>query len=122
MAKKVSFPRVEECETIFDLRLLLSQVRWRSPEYRALMSRWRRLCFEQMLKLELNPGFSSLLEGGKARVWRKVYELCPSGSPEEAIALGAWQGLMSYDADLVSYRQRVCSQARKVGRSLGLFY
>ena len=117
MAKKVGFPRVLACNTLVDIRHLLSQVRWRSAEYHALMRRWRELCRLKIVQLNryqpipwgpvdlisLDPSNKVMM----GKVWRDLYENCPSGSPEEEIALGLWQGYMAHDPDLAKYRQRV---------------
>ncbi len=102
MAKKDRFPRVTACNSFFGVSRLLSQVRWKSPEYQALISRWRLLCRLEIFKIHGAPNRSALAEP-----WRELYSKCPLGSDEEKIALGLWQQYMPHDPDLVKYRRRV---------------
>lgn len=102
MAKKTQFPRVAACATLVDVRRLLSQVLWKSAEYRALMNRWRLLCRSEIFKIHGAPNRSGLAEP-----WRELYSRCPSGSPEERVALALWQERMPHERHLVKYRRRV---------------
>ena len=111
MAKKAEFPRVQSCKSFFDIRVLLAQVRYKSPEYRALMLHWRRLCMDQIWTLA--ACCPSKLPKNIVEVRRKLYENCPSGSVEETIALNAWQKYMPYHPALAGYRERIFTQASK---------
>ena len=113
MAKKVRFPKVEACRTFVDVRRLLSQVRWQSPEYEALMFRWRMLCRVEIGRVQAN---AKILWASQDRTsiveqWRQLYEKCPSGSVEEVMVYGMWQGWMPHDPDLYAYRERALRDA-----------
>src|SRR3989338_11295314 len=108
MAKNSRFPRVEACTTLVDIRHLLSRVRWKSPEYRALILRWRELCRIEMDQLA-QPGIQLVMiikkQGGLTEALRELYQNCPSGSLEEVFAYGAWQSRMPFDGGLVAHRK-----------------
>lgn len=130
MAKKMQFPRVAACATFVDVRRLLSKVRWKSAEYKALMLRWRVLCQLKIAQLKNcqpipwgHADFVCLDSSSKVRigkVWQDLYENCPSGSPEEEISLGLWQGCMTHDPDLAEYRQRAFINAGNLLTQIGL--
>ena len=78
------------------------KARWKSPEYRAAIRRWRGLCRFEIMKWR---EFES--RKAAAFFWHQLYLLCPSGTPEEKVALALWQFFMPYDPDLMEYRRRV---------------
>jgi|SRR3989338_5023051 len=109
MAKKGLFPRVEACVSFVDVRRLLSQVRWCSPEYRTLMNQWRFICRTEIFKIHGAPNRSA-----HAELWCELYAQCPSGSPEEKVALGLWQERMPRDPDLEKYRRRIICEGHNL--------
>ena len=125
MAKKIKFPRVAACTTFTDVRCLLSQIRWKSPEYWALMRRWRVLCQVEIRRL-LTYGISAVgrysiaASNQVVEAWRKLQENSPSGSPEETVAIGLWQNWMPPVPFLELYRRRVCRKAFKAASRLGI--
>ena len=119
MSKKVSFPQVEVCGTFVQVRHLLSKVRWKSPEYKALMLRWQEICRTKIREIQClveDPPSVLCLK------FRRLYQQCPSGSPEEAVAYGYWQAYEPYDPELRSYRTLIKEVAFQRGRDLGLFF
>lgn len=117
MRKKVSYPQVEACGTFTDVRRLLSQVRWKSPEYKALMLRWREICRVEIRKLKAFTDGCPVNEA--CARWKSLFEQCPSGSLEETVAYGLWQVSAPQDSDLQNHRVWAWGNANQACMILG---
>ncbi|MSU55086.1 MAG: hypothetical protein EXS46_00925 [Candidatus Taylorbacteria bacterium] len=116
MRKKVSFPRVEECGTFVEVRHLLSKVRWKSQEYKALMLRWREICRTKIREIQVSFDPPSKL----CPVLRELYGQCPCGSAEELVTYGFWQACQPHDSELKLYRARIIKEAFTAGKALDI--
>ncbi|MCR4311419.1 MAG: hypothetical protein NUV54_02530 [Candidatus Taylorbacteria bacterium] len=104
--------RLSSCHTISEVRRLLAdhRVEHGSNLHQVIMARWRRFCGMKILQMDID-------EIRSPEAWRELYYACPSGSPEEAVALGVWQ-LHSSGHDFASYRNRIVAKARRTARKL----
>ena len=108
MAKKFSSSKLDLPNAILDVRSQLSTVRYQSGQYQKLILQWRFLC-----RLLIGAKLYLSMEPTVAKSWFDLYSKCPSGTPEEVIAHGAWQASLDQDVCVPSYRKRAIAEAKR---------